>query len=163
MKSVDKFLIAIVAGVILLIVITLAVIFLKPEPTYQSEDSPEGIVHNYILALKNEDYGRAYSYISKELPEYPKDLPEFTEAIDIYYWDFDSDNNITWTMDSVSYHGSEAIVTVSVTHYYDPFFFEHNYYSSTFHMWLELDEGKWAITDAEDYFIRCWTMETGCQ
>jgi len=46
MKITDKFLIGSVAGVILLVSVAFAVAFLRPKPTYQSDDTPEGVAHN---------------------------------------------------------------------------------------------------------------------
>ena len=54
MKTTDKILIGIVAGIILLIIVALVVTLSRPEPTYQPEDTPEGIAHNYLLALQKE-------------------------------------------------------------------------------------------------------------
>lgn len=65
MKNTDKMLIAIVIGIVLLVVIALAITLTRPEPTYQAEDNPEGITHNYLLALQKKDYERAYVLLSK--------------------------------------------------------------------------------------------------
>ena len=71
MKSTDKFLISIVIGIMLLVVVAFGIAFLRPEPTYQSEDTPEGVVHNYLMALQREEYYRAYSHLSPVIPGYP--------------------------------------------------------------------------------------------
>ena len=55
MKSTDKVLIAIVAGIILLIIVAFVVALAKPEPTYQAEDTPEGVAYNYLLALQRKN------------------------------------------------------------------------------------------------------------
>ena len=53
----DRFLTGILIGIGVLIVIALAVFFTrKDSQTYVSEDAPEGVVHNYVLAVLNKDY-----------------------------------------------------------------------------------------------------------
>ncbi|OGO17301.1 MAG: hypothetical protein A2Z14_17345 [Chloroflexi bacterium RBG_16_48_8] len=163
MRSSDKFLIAIVAGVILLIGIAFTVVLLQPEPTYQSEDTPEGVAHNYLLALQKEDYDRAYTYLSETLPGYPKDLSEFTQSIERYSWNFQTRADTTLTIDSVELNGSHATVTVRENRFHERGLFESSQGISIFGMHLLLDQGKWVITDSDDYFVWCWGSETGCQ
>jgi len=69
----DRFLTGILIGIGVLIVIALAVFFSrKDSQTYVSEDTPEGVVHNYVLAVLNKDYQKAYSYLAdlKNKPTY---------------------------------------------------------------------------------------------
>ncbi len=62
----DRFLIGIVAGILTLIVFTIAVYFIRSRmQTYTAEDAPEGVVHNYVLAVFHHDYQRAYGYLSE--------------------------------------------------------------------------------------------------
>src|SRR3990172_7942266 len=93
MKNSDRILFAIVAGVIVLVVVAFVVAFTRPEPAYQSEDSPEGITHNYLLALQQEDYERAYGYLSSELPHYPRDLDKFIADIETQQYRFQPDQS----------------------------------------------------------------------
>jgi hypothetical protein len=63
----DRFLIAILSGIALLIVVALAVFFSRRTSIeYGNEDSPAGIVQNYLVALQKQDYQRAYEYLSNE-------------------------------------------------------------------------------------------------
>ncbi len=67
----DRFLIAILAGIILLAGAAIAVFFLRQSRMdYRSDDLPENIVYNYVLALQRKDFDRAYGYIAdgKEKP-----------------------------------------------------------------------------------------------
>jgi hypothetical protein len=62
----DRFLTGILVGIGLLVVIALAVFFTrKDSQTYVSDDTPEGVVHNYVLAVLNKDYEKAYSYLAE--------------------------------------------------------------------------------------------------
>jgi hypothetical protein len=61
----DRFLTGILVGIAILVVVALAVFFLRQNSqSYISEESPEGIVHNYVLAVLNDDYEKAYGYLA---------------------------------------------------------------------------------------------------
>ena len=61
----DRFLTGILIGIAVLVVVALAVFFIRRDTqTYVSEDAPEGVVHNYVLAVLNDDYDRAYGYLA---------------------------------------------------------------------------------------------------
>lgn len=61
----DRFLTGILVGIAVLVVVALAVFFLRNNTqSYVSEDTPEGVVHNYVLAVLNKDYEKAYGYLA---------------------------------------------------------------------------------------------------
>ena len=61
----DRFLTGILVGIATLVVIALVVFFLRQNSqSYISEDAPEGVVHNYVLAVLNDDYEKAYAYLA---------------------------------------------------------------------------------------------------
>lgn len=61
----DRFLTGILIGIGALVVIALAVFFLRQNSqSYSPEDAPEGVVHNYVLAVLNGDYEKAYGYLA---------------------------------------------------------------------------------------------------
>lgn len=61
----DRFLTGILVGIAVLVVVALAVFFIrKDNQSYIAEDAPEGVVHNYVLAVLNGDYEKAYSYLA---------------------------------------------------------------------------------------------------
>ena len=75
----DRFLIGILIGIGVLIVLALAVFFVRrDQATYASEATPDGVVHNYVLAVLNRDYQRAYGYLA-DLSHKPT-LTDFREA-----------------------------------------------------------------------------------
>jgi hypothetical protein len=62
----DRFLTGILVGIGLLVVVALAVFFTrKDSQTYVADDTPEGVVHNYVLAVLNKDYEKAYGYLAE--------------------------------------------------------------------------------------------------
>jgi len=62
----DRFLTGILVGIAVLVVVALAVFFIRKDAqSYVSEDAPEGVVHNYVLAVLNGDYEKAYGYLAE--------------------------------------------------------------------------------------------------
>ncbi len=70
MKGTDKFLVGIVAGVLFIVIAAVVVVVRRPPPSYKEENTAEGTAHNYLLALQQQDYSRAYTYISFSLQGY---------------------------------------------------------------------------------------------
>lgn len=61
----DRFLTGILVGIGVLVVVALAVFFTrKDSQTYVSDDTPEGVVHNYVVAVLEKDYEKAYGYLA---------------------------------------------------------------------------------------------------
>jgi hypothetical protein len=61
----DRFLTGILIGIGLLVVIALTVFFTRKDShTYVAEDTPEGVVHNYVVAVLDKDYEKAYGYLA---------------------------------------------------------------------------------------------------
>jgi hypothetical protein len=61
----DRFLIGILVFIGMLVVAALALFFFNPtKPAYLPEDAPEGVFQNYILAIRDGDLERAYSYLA---------------------------------------------------------------------------------------------------
>lgn len=61
----DRFLTGILIGIGVLVVAALAVFFTRSDTqTYVSEDIPEGVTHNYVVAILNKDYEKAYTYLA---------------------------------------------------------------------------------------------------
>jgi len=77
----DRFLFGILVGIGLLVLISLALFFNREKNrTFLEENSPEAIVLNYVLALENQDFRRAYGYLAdqKGKPSYDTFRQAFT-------------------------------------------------------------------------------------
>src|SRR5512143_3288283 len=75
----DRFLIGILIGIAVLVVAALAVFLTRQDRvTYLPESSPDGVVHNYVLAVLNKDYQKAYGYLA-DLDHKPT-FEEFRQA-----------------------------------------------------------------------------------
>jgi hypothetical protein len=61
----DRFLIGILVGVFLIILLSLGAYMIRQNSNMVlPEDQPEGVVNNYILALYDKDYEKAYAYLA---------------------------------------------------------------------------------------------------
>ncbi len=75
----DKFLTGILIGIGLLILLALGLFFTRQDKAeYMSDTTPEGVVHNYVLAVLNKDYEKAYGYLADL--EYKPTYEEFRQS-----------------------------------------------------------------------------------
>lgn len=165
MKDTDKFLIGIVAAVVILVVAVLAIALLRPnEMSYQPDDTPEEVANNYLLALHLEDYDRAYGYLSPTLPGYPDNLDAFERNVEGNRWSFGyRDDEVSLAVDVVDVSGDKAKIVVRRTTFSRGGLFDSGQYSSTFEMTLRLEEGTWKVTDSDRYWASCWEKQDGCK
>jgi hypothetical protein len=76
----DRFLLGILIGIGALAALALALFFVRRgnAPAYGSDDTPEGVVRNYVLAVFRRDYEKAYGYLADK--EDKPTLEQFREA-----------------------------------------------------------------------------------
>lgn len=83
----DRFLIGILVFIGLLVVAALALFLVRNQsPAYGPEDTPQGVVRNYAVAIQKGDYARAYSYLADQAdkPTYDSFLSTFrTRQLDL--------------------------------------------------------------------------------
>lgn len=161
MKQNDKMLIGIVIGIVLLVVVALVVTLAKPEPTYQSDETPEGVAHNYILAIQKEDFERAYSYLSPTLDGYPKSVRELEHDVFDNSWRFRLDTDTTITFGETKITGKNAVVDIIESRFYGDSLFDSGQSIYNFDMKLQLENGEWKIIYSGYYFFSCWKDTTG--
>ena len=80
----DRFLTGILVGIAVLVVVALTVFFIRKDTqSYVSESAPEGVVHNYVLAVLNDDYQKAYGYLAdlENKPTYEQFRDSFIKGI----------------------------------------------------------------------------------
>ena len=162
MKSSDKLLLAIVGGIILLVIVTLVVTLSRPEPEYRTDDDPEAVVHNYLLALQKEDYGTAYKYLSPKLKGYPGSVETFHDSILKSSWNFRLDREAMQSTEPATIVGNHATVSVNETIFRGGDLFESYQSTKTFEMRLQFESGGWKIVDSSYYFAWCWDRDDGC-
>lgn len=149
----DKYFWGIVGWVTLIIVYFISMQLVGPYRKYISEDTPEGVVNNYLLALHKEDYEKAYGYLSPIMLHYPRGVDEFTtEVKDEFPYNHENINGFFITVDSSDSRRVYANATRGTYQYY---------YRSTSFKLAQID-GEWKIYAGSeysynnDYFDRCW-------
>jgi hypothetical protein len=164
LKGTDKFLIGIVVGIVLLVGAVLAVALLRSnQPSYQSDDTPEGVAYNYLLALQLEDYERAYGYLSPTLQGYPGDVDAFERDMEDNRWSFGYyDGDVSLAIESVDVSGDRARIVVRRTQFYGGGLFNSGQYGRTFNMTLRREADAWKITGSDLYWAGCWESSQGC-
>jgi hypothetical protein len=107
----DRFLRGILIGIGVLVVLALALFFTRPDTalTYGPEDSPEGVARNYIVAVFQRDYEKAYGYLADK-----KDKPTLEQFREAFLQNYVNSDNTGVDIGEAEISGDEAFVTVYV-------------------------------------------------
>ena len=137
----DRFLIVILAAICLLVILAVGLFFIRQDTdTYGAEDTPEGVVRNFIIAIHNEDYARAHGYLqdSAKKPDYQEfSKPFLTTRLD--------PSNISVRISDTRISGDETVVKLILTHTStNPF---QGSWSENGSAVLVQQDGDWKITD----------------
>ncbi|NNJ11418.1 hypothetical protein EKD04_013840 [Chloroflexales bacterium ZM16-3] len=163
MKQVDRFLLAIIAGVVALVAVALGLALTRSAPGYLPDTTPGGVAHNYLLAIKGRDDERAYGYLSPDLKGYPPTVDEFVSDIDSRYsWSFNRESS-TINIGDERVTGDRAVVTVSETHFSQGGLFSSGQYTNSFSMTLRRQGDAWKLISADSYWASCWTVSRPCE
>jgi len=165
MKGPDKVLFAIVAGIVILVGITLAIVFLRPKPGYLPDDTPEGVTHNYLLALQRREYERAYGYLSSSVVGYPESLQAFTRDVEDHSWEVRGlqGGSASFEIQSSQVSGDSATVSVRETTFYQGGVFGSSQETTYFDVHLRRADNAWKIYRAGGFWVWCWDRPEGCQ
>ncbi len=166
MKTTDRFLVGIVLGVVLLVVVSIFLVLTRTPPSYKADDSAENVAYNYLLALQQGNYARAYGYLSPSLSGYPSSLDRFTASLRTNGYNLPPGDNSV----SLEIAGSRVVVSsletveVSVrrTQFSGGGLFGPGQYSSLFSMQLQKENGAWKIIWSDAFFMNCWARAAGC-
>jgi predicted lysophospholipase L1 biosynthesis ABC-type transport system permease subunit len=106
----DRFLIGILAAIGVLVVASVVVFLVRGnDQTYLPDDTPEGVVHNFVLAIQQRDVERVYGYLADK--DYKPTYDEVRQALMI---DRIGDANNGVQIVSSNVNGDEAIVDVNI-------------------------------------------------
>lgn len=106
----DRFLMGILAGIVLLVLLSLLVFFLRKDRlTYVDDSSPQGVVQNYIVALHKQDYEKAYSYLADL-----ENKPTYDQFRDAFFSGMVAPSNAGVEIFSSQIDGDRARVELSV-------------------------------------------------
>jgi hypothetical protein len=86
----DRFLLGILAGIVILVVLSLVIFFARQGSVgYGPEDTPQGVIQNYIIAIGKGDYERAFRYVagppSPAGPGLQQVLPDFNNFKQFFF------------------------------------------------------------------------------
>ena len=135
----DKFLIGILIGIGVLILLALGLFFTRQDKRdYVAETGPDSVVHNYVLAVLNKDYQKAYGYLADL-----EHKPAYEEFRQSFFNGTVNPGDVGLEIGSVETHGDEAVVTLSI--YYsntDPF---SSRYTNEDRALLVEQDGEWKL------------------
>ncbi len=135
----DRFLTGILIGIVILVVAALGVFFTRKDNlTYVADDTPEGVVQNYVVALHKRDFEKAYQYLAN-LKDKPT-LEQFRQSFLNHNVD---PTNAGLEIGKTELNGSTAIVTLGIVNSpSDPF---STGYRNAEYAQLINDNGAWKI------------------
>jgi hypothetical protein len=107
----DRFLLGILIGIGMLVALALALFFTRKDNTmtYGPEDAPEGVVRNYVVAVFQRDYEKAYSYLADKT-----DKPTLDQFRKSFLQNYVNPDNNSVDIGATEFTGDEAFVTVYV-------------------------------------------------
>jgi hypothetical protein len=136
----DKFLTGILIGVGALVLLALVLFFTRQDKRdYLAEDAPEGVAHNYVLAVLNKDYEKAYGYLAdlKYKPTYDEFRQSFLNGMV-------NPEGTGLDIGEASITGEEAVVELTLYYSYsDPF---SSRYGSPDRALLVDQDGTWKVS-----------------
>ncbi len=162
--STDKLLIGIVIGVIVLIAVAFVVVLMQPKPTYKSDDTVEGAMHNYLFALTQDDWARAYTYLGSRLRGRPITQEDFKNQIQNRGYNFGREDTSTWQVGGTRAVGNHTSVTVTRTVFYSNSLFGSSQSQQSHDFTWRQEQGAWKIVSADSYWfwMECWEQAKGC-
>lgn len=137
----DRFLLGILIGIGVLVTLALVLFFTRKDNTltYGSDDTPEGVVRNYVTAVFNRDYEKAYSYLADK-----KDKPTLEGFREAFLQNAINPDNLGVEIGRTEISGDQAFVTVYVQYgSSDPF--SSSYRNEERAILVEQD-GQWKLT-----------------
>ena len=136
----DKFLTGILIGIAVLIVAALGLFFARNDKReYAAGGEPQDIVHNYVLAVINKDYQKAYDYLADL--EHKPTYEDFRQS---FFNGMINPGDAGVKVGGSELNDDEAIVTLEI--YYantDPF---SSRYSNEDRALLVLQDNEWKIS-----------------
>jgi hypothetical protein len=136
----DRFLTGILVAIGVLVVVALALFFLRQDKQdYVADDKPEGVVHNYVLAVQRKDYEKGYDYLAEG-----ENKPTITQFRQSFVNNMVNPNNTGVEIGSAEISGNDAYVGLSLIYTpSDPF---SSAYRNNDQAVLTRQNGAWKIS-----------------
>lgn len=135
----DRFLIGILIGIVVLVLLSLVLFFVrKDSEQYIADDTPEGVVHNYVVAIHKGDFEKAYRYLSDS-----QNKPAYEAFRKSFVTNMVSPENVGLEIGTADINGNNATVKLNIIfNSGDPF--SSGYRSSEMAL-LILQNGEWKL------------------
>ncbi len=152
----DRFLVSILGVITLLVIAALAIFIIRQgQETYLNQDTPTGVVHDYILALQRGDYQQAYSFLVEA--ENKPDILSFKQMLTNDQYSI-STSEVQVGSEQIA--GDQASVSVILTQGSSGLFSQP--YQNSQPAGLVRQKGTWRITTAPyPYWGYDWYQPTG--
>ncbi len=100
-------------GVLVIATLVLALTLGKGNAPLMSENTPQGVIQRYLLAIQEKNYLAAYNYLA---PSDPKNVNEPIRSYDMWLQQVQNSVNSTWkaNLGKVTISGETANVDVSI-------------------------------------------------
>jgi hypothetical protein len=146
----DRFLIAILAGIGVLVVAAFVLFFVRQSQlNYTTDDTPGGVVQNYILALHKGDYQKAYAYLAEG-----KDKPTYDEFRRPFITKMNNISQADIQIGETVLLDQEAVVSLVSSSYYDG---PYRSYNTTERATLKKENNQWKMTQmVQPYWFYDW-------
>ena len=147
----DRFLLGILVGIGLLVVAAVGIFFVRRSSLgYGPEDTPAGVLRNYVVALEKSDYQRAYDYLAADTAK-----PSYTTFRQAFLLHQVNPETSSMSLGSTSISGNEALIDINIVNSSgDPFGTPNRNVDRAL---LKNEGGKWKIrTLPYPYFNWDW-------
>jgi len=143
----DRFLTGILIGIGLLVVVALVLFFTRQDKRdYVSDESPEAVTHNFVLAVVRKDYEKAYSYLADL-----ENKPAYEEFRQSFFNGAVNPGNVGVDIGRAEISGDEAVVELSLIYSPgDPFSSGH---TSIERALLVRQSGRWKLSAMPTYSL----------
>ena len=143
----DRFLTGILIGIGVLVVAALAVFFIrKDSQTYVPDDVPEGVVHNYMVAVLEKDFEKAYGYLADL-----ENKPTYDEFQNSFLTGILNPGNSAVDVGDADIAGDNATVEVAIVYNpSDPF---STGYRDVQNAILVRQGGEWKLSSMPTYYL----------
>jgi len=108
----DRFLLFILVFIVLLVATAVGVYFIRQgEQIYLPDTTPENVIQNYVLALQNSEYQRAYSYLQQN-----ENTPTFSEFRETFLKQHYSFSETAFQITDVTEQDGQVALDILIIH-----------------------------------------------
>lgn len=162
MKPQHKRLIVIAAVIILILIGVIGFVWINLSVnSYLQEGTPDAAAFNYVTALINEDYPKAFGYLSPELPNGPSTVEQFLSDLSGSARGLPAAPDGCAMVESVSKSTEETAAVELFIQYYVPCSegIDYRYSNLTYNIEkfeMQNINGGWFVAGGAVFFIQSW-------